>query len=92
MDVGSEDGVDPGLVAGALPLKPFHDIFVQSQGEMDFGGWYDDLRLLPELGVCGRDIRIVNLAVHHLLQLRPVRAAPLWHGLDSFGAHGHFLS
>lgn len=77
MDVGPEDGVDPGLVAGALPLKPFHDIFVQPQGEMGFGGWHDDLCLLPELGVCGRDVRVVNLEVRHLLQLRPARAAPL---------------
>lgn len=86
MDVGSQDGVDPGLVAGALPLKPFHDIFVQPQREMGFGRWHDDLRLLPELGGCGRDVRVVNLSIRHLLQLRPGRAVPLWHDLDSFGA------
>lgn len=92
LDIGPEDGVDPGLVAGALPLKPFHNVFVQPQGEMGFGGRHHDLRLLPELGVCGRDVRVVNLAVRHLLQLRPGRAAPLWRGLDSFGAHVRFLS
>ncbi len=29
LDVGSQHGIDLGLVSGSLSLKPLHDIFIQ---------------------------------------------------------------
>lgn len=87
LDVGLQNGVDSGLVAITTPFEPLHQVFVKPQGEMGFGGRYHGLRFFPELGIRGRNVRVIDLRVGRLPQLRPARSLPLRRGPDRFDAH-----
>src|SRR5713101_6847441 len=59
LDVGSENGVDAGLVSFALSLEPFHDIAIQPDRHGSLRLWKDDFRM-AEPG-CVRNRRCVRI-------------------------------
>ena len=46
--VGTENGIDPRLVAGAIFLEPPHDISVYADGKTVLRFWHGEPRALPE--------------------------------------------
>src|SRR5258706_11313037 len=77
--VGAEDGVDAGLVAGAL-AEPAEQVGVEAHGDDFFGHRHDNLGVFPEGFVGGGGVGIgKNSAAYfgrrHTAQPLPVRAA-----------------
>jgi len=70
--VGSEDGVDPGLVALSLPFEPVQHIGIQPEGHHLLACRHADLRVPEEVLVQFRDAGRVDLGVRRSRQSLPV--------------------
>jgi len=70
--VGSEDGVDPGLVALALPFEPAQHVGIQSEGHHLLAFRHADLRVPKEVLVQFRNLGRVDLGVRRSRQFLPV--------------------
>jgi hypothetical protein len=57
LHVGTQDGVDAGLVAGVL-AEPFEEVGVEAHGHDGFGCGQDDFGVFPEGFVRGVNLRV----------------------------------
>lgn len=77
LHVGSEEGIDAGLIAGSFGLEPLHHLLIEPDG--DGGLWLrqPENRTLEESFPLLRDIGGIDGLVFERINSCPVRPRPL---------------
>src|SRR6202051_2003387 len=75
LHVGTQNGVNAGLVAAALLLEPFHDIMVHPDRQAFLWLRYGELGFLPKRFIQLGDIGVVDFLIAHFAQASEVSFA-----------------
>jgi hypothetical protein len=77
-DVGTQNGVDPGLVTRSLGLEPSQDVPINTEGNRLLGNRIDQDRVVPEIVREAREFwrrGALNLPFRDATELPEIRAA-----------------